>query len=223
MTMNHAREAACDVEIACARDAPSSPARARLRRHGAYMRTNGAVGARNIAQFMWGHIACRISTLMFAVADHKTPVGTIGGRDASRRTSSRAVVRYGGARPRHRSVGFRRRNLVREAEMPYTVATITPFESKDELDSGDYQVTLDAASPNSAGPRRRDSRANASTAAITASRLLLHRRRRRRAEGKRAAGARIRRHAHGLHGLIGRRAGLGDGLARSPPTPWKCR
>jgi carbon-monoxide dehydrogenase large subunit len=40
-------------------------------------------------------------------------------------------------------VEFRRRNLVREAEMPYTVATITPFESKDELDSGDYQVTLD--------------------------------------------------------------------------------
>jgi carbon-monoxide dehydrogenase large subunit len=27
--------------------------------------------------------------------------------------------------------------------MPYKVATIAPFESKDELDSGDYQVTLD--------------------------------------------------------------------------------
>ena len=40
-------------------------------------------------------------------------------------------------------VEFRRRNLVGEAEMPYTVATITPFESKDELDSGDYHVTLD--------------------------------------------------------------------------------
>jgi carbon-monoxide dehydrogenase large subunit len=32
---------------------------------------------------------------------------------------------------------------VREAEMPYTLATITPFESKDELDSGDYQAALD--------------------------------------------------------------------------------
>ena len=40
-------------------------------------------------------------------------------------------------------VEFRRRNLVREAEMPYTIATITPYESKDEFDSGDYQVTLD--------------------------------------------------------------------------------
>jgi carbon-monoxide dehydrogenase large subunit len=27
--------------------------------------------------------------------------------------------------------------------MPYQIATITPFESKDELDSGDYHATLD--------------------------------------------------------------------------------
>src|ERR1700721_4225558 len=38
---------------------------------------------------------------------------------------------------------FRRRNLVREADMPYQVASIAPFPSKDELDSGDYQVTLE--------------------------------------------------------------------------------
>src|SRR5260370_32019535 len=40
-------------------------------------------------------------------------------------------------------VEFRRRNLVSKREMPYPIATITPFESKDELDSGDYQATLD--------------------------------------------------------------------------------
>jgi carbon-monoxide dehydrogenase large subunit len=40
-------------------------------------------------------------------------------------------------------VEFRRRNLVSEAEMPYSVADIAPFESKDQLDSGDYQVTFD--------------------------------------------------------------------------------
>src|SRR5580692_7966701 len=55
MTMNHAREAACEVEIVCARDGTILG----LRGHafvdmGAYMRTNGAVGARNIAQFMSG-------------------------------------------------------------------------------------------------------------------------------------------------------------------------
>src|SRR5260370_5473109 len=40
-------------------------------------------------------------------------------------------------------VEFARRNLVSKREMPYPIATITPFESKDELDSGDYQATLD--------------------------------------------------------------------------------
>ncbi len=40
-------------------------------------------------------------------------------------------------------IEFRRRNLVSKAEMPYSIATITPFESKDEFDSGDYQATLD--------------------------------------------------------------------------------
>src|SRR2546429_4431720 len=39
-------------------------------------------------------------------------------------------------------VAFRRRNLVAKHEMPYPIATITPFESRDELDSGDYQATL---------------------------------------------------------------------------------
>ena len=55
MAMNHAREAEVDVEIACSRDGIILG----LRGHadvdmGAYMRTNGAVGARNIAQFMSG-------------------------------------------------------------------------------------------------------------------------------------------------------------------------
>ena len=55
MTINHAREAACEVEIACRRDGTILG----LRGHafvdmGAYMRTNGAVGARNVAQFMSG-------------------------------------------------------------------------------------------------------------------------------------------------------------------------
>src|SRR6202043_1414762 len=40
-------------------------------------------------------------------------------------------------------VAFRRRNLVAHKEMPYQIATITPFESKDEFDSGDYHATLD--------------------------------------------------------------------------------
>ncbi|HEY6258594.1 MAG TPA: molybdopterin cofactor-binding domain-containing protein, partial [Xanthobacteraceae bacterium] len=40
-------------------------------------------------------------------------------------------------------IELRRRNLVSKAEMPYAIATIRPYESKDAFDSGDYQVTLE--------------------------------------------------------------------------------
>jgi carbon-monoxide dehydrogenase large subunit len=146
MTMNHAREAACDIEIACDRDGTVRG----LRGHafvdmGAYMRTNGAVGARNIAQFMSGpYRVPNIDIDVSLVLTNKTPVGTYRGpgrfeTDFFRERLFEMAARDLGIDP----VEFRRRNLVREADMPYTLASIAPFESKDELDSGDYQVTLD--------------------------------------------------------------------------------
>jgi len=146
MCMNHAREAACDVEIACARDGIILG----LRGHafvdmGAYMRTNGAVGARNIAQFMSG--AYRVPNIDLDVSlllTNKTPVGTYRGPGRFETDFFRERLLDMAARDLGiDQVEFRRRNLVREADMPYKVATIAPFESKDELDSGDYQVTLD--------------------------------------------------------------------------------
>jgi aerobic carbon-monoxide dehydrogenase large subunit len=146
MTINHARESAVDIEIACRRDGTVLG----LRGHafvdmGAYMRTNGAVGARNIAQFMSG--AYRIPNIDIDVTllqTNKTPVGTYRGpgrfeTDFYRERLFDMVAGDLGID----QIEFRRRNLVRESDMPYKVATITPFESKDELDSGDYSVTLD--------------------------------------------------------------------------------
>jgi carbon-monoxide dehydrogenase large subunit len=146
MCMNHARESACDVEIACARDGTILG----LRGHafvdmGAYMRTNGAVGARNIAQFMSG--AYRVPNIDLDVSlllTNKTPVGTYRGPGRFETDFFRERLLDMAARDLGiDQVEFRRRNLVREADMPYKVATIAPFESKDELDSGDYQVTLE--------------------------------------------------------------------------------
>jgi carbon-monoxide dehydrogenase large subunit len=146
MCMNHAREAACDVEIACARDGTILG----LRGHafvdmGAYMRTNGAVGARNIAQFMSGpYRVANIDLDVSLLLTNKTPVGTYRGPGRFETDFFRERLLDMAARDLGiDQVEFRRRNLVREAEMPYQVATIAPFESKDELDSGDYQVTLD--------------------------------------------------------------------------------
>ena len=146
MCMNHAREAECDVEIACARDGTILG----LRGHayvdvGAYMRTNGAVGARNVAQFMSGPY--RIPNIDIDVAlqlSNKTPVGTYRGpgrfeTDFFRERLFDMVAQDLGLD----RVEFRRRNLVSRQEMPYSIATITPYESKDEFDSGDYRATLD--------------------------------------------------------------------------------
>jgi carbon-monoxide dehydrogenase large subunit len=146
MAMNHAREAECDIEIACTRDGIILGLRGHIFTDmGAYMRTNGAVGARNTAQFMSGPY--RIPDIDIDVAllmTNKTPVGTYRGpgrfeTDFFRERLLDMVADDLGLD----RVEFRRRNLVSVGEMPYRLATITPFESKDELDSGDYQMTLD--------------------------------------------------------------------------------
>jgi carbon-monoxide dehydrogenase large subunit len=146
MCMNHARQAECDVEIACTRDGTILG----LRGHayvdvGAYMRTNGAVGARNVAQFMSGPY--RIPSIDIDVAlelTNKTPVGTYRGPGRFETDFFRERFFDMVAQDLELDrVEFRRRNLVSLQEMPYPIATITPFESKDEFDSGDYHATLD--------------------------------------------------------------------------------
>ncbi len=146
MTLNHAREAECDVEIACTREGVVLG----LRGHayvdvGAYMRTNGAVGARNVAQFMSGpyrieNIDIDVSLLL----TNKTPVGTYRGPGRFETDFFRERLLDMVARDLNLDrVELRRRNLVTRDAMPYPIATISPYESKDELDSGDYQATLD--------------------------------------------------------------------------------
>jgi carbon-monoxide dehydrogenase large subunit len=146
MAMNHAREAEAEVEIACGRDGMILG----LRGHtytdmGAYMRTNGAVGSRNVAQFMSGPYRIpNIDVDVTLFMTNKTPVGTYRGpgrfeTDFFRERLFDMVAKDLGID----RVDFRRRNLVAESEMPYAIATINPFESKDQFDSGDYQITLD--------------------------------------------------------------------------------
>jgi len=145
MATQHARDADCEVEIACARDGTILG----LRGHaycdvGAYIRTNGLVAPRNIAQFMSGpyripniHIE---SSVQFS---NKTPSGTYRGpgryeTDFFRERLFDLVARDLGMD----RVEFRRRNLVTKAQMPYHIAHITPYEADTEYDSGNYASTL---------------------------------------------------------------------------------
>ncbi len=146
MTANHARETECEVEIAATTDGRILGLRGRSwTDNGAYIRTNGSVAPRNVAQFMSGPYDIEnIALSTIQLTTNKTPAGTY-----------RGPGRFEGDFVRERlidlmakdlgidRVEIRRRNLVRETQMPYGLATITPYESATELDGGDYRELLD--------------------------------------------------------------------------------
>jgi carbon-monoxide dehydrogenase large subunit len=146
MSLSHARDMECDLEIACTRDGSVLA----LRGHaytdlGAYVRTNGATASRNISQILSGpyrvpHV--RVDVTM--VITNKTPSGTYRGpgrfeSDFCReRLFDMVAADLGLDR-----VEFRRRNLIAEADMPYPLAKVHVLDIVSECDSGDYQMTLD--------------------------------------------------------------------------------
>ena len=143
---NHAREAECELEIACDRDGTILGLRGHaFTDQGAYIRTNGPTAARNIAQVLTGpyripNVRIEVSLLM----TNKTPAGTYRGpgrfeADFFReRLFDIAAGELGIDR-----VAFRRRNLIAEADMPYPLLTVSPLNIESETDSGDYRITLD--------------------------------------------------------------------------------
>ena len=142
----HARDAECEIEIACARDGAILGLRGTAYCDvGAYIRTNGLVAPRNIAQFFSGPY--RIANIHMESSvqfTNKTPSGTYRGpgryeADFFRERLFDIVAADLGID----RVEFRRRNLVPKSAMPYAVAQITPYEAVTEYDSGNYVSTLD--------------------------------------------------------------------------------
>jgi aerobic carbon-monoxide dehydrogenase large subunit len=146
MALNHARDAECQLEIACAHDGSILA----LRGHGytdvgAYVRTVGATASRNLAQIISGayripHVHMEVTLLL----TNKTPSGTYRGpgrfeADFCRERLFDMAATDLGIDP----VEFRRRNLIVEADMPYSLATVQVLDIATECDSGDYQMTLD--------------------------------------------------------------------------------
>ena len=146
LSMNHARDAECEIEIACSTDGKIVALRAHaLVDLGAYVRTVGATAARNIIQVLPGPYRIPdITAEVELLITNKTPSGTYRGpgrceADFFReRLFDMAAKDLGIDR-----VEFRRRNLLTAAEMPYPLPTVTPLNIATETDSGDYHVTLD--------------------------------------------------------------------------------
>jgi carbon-monoxide dehydrogenase large subunit len=143
---NHARDVACELEIACDADGTILALRGHATADvGAYLRTNGATGARNTAQILSGpyrvpHTHMRVSLLV----TNKTPVGTYRGpgrfeADFFRERLFDMAANDLGIDP----VEFRRRNLIAEREMPYPLARVVELDLASETDSGDYRITFE--------------------------------------------------------------------------------
>jgi carbon-monoxide dehydrogenase large subunit len=146
MTANHARDIECDVEIAVSRDGKFLGLRGQVWADiGAYVRTNGSVGPRNVAQYMSGPYCIEnIDLKSTMLTTNKTPSGTYRGpgryeTDFARERMIDLVARD----LKIDRVELRRRNLVSDAQMPYPLASITPYDSSTELDSGDYHAVFD--------------------------------------------------------------------------------
>ncbi|MCA6106732.1 xanthine dehydrogenase family protein molybdopterin-binding subunit [Bradyrhizobium cenepequi] len=146
MSANHARDIECDVEFAVSRDGRFIGLRGQIWADiGAYIRTNGSVGPRNVAQFMSGpycieHIDLKSSML----TTNKTPCGTYRGPGRYETDFIRErMIDLVAQDLKIDRVELRRRNLVADAQMPYPLASITPYDSSTELDSGDYHAVFD--------------------------------------------------------------------------------
>jgi aerobic carbon-monoxide dehydrogenase large subunit len=146
LATNHARDAECDLEIACNRDGTILGLRGHAATdQGAYIRTNGPTQARNIAQVLSGpyripNIRIDVSLMM----TNKTPTGTYRGPGRFEADFFRERLFDIAARELSMDrVEFRRRNLIAEAEMPYRLATVEPLGIASETDSGNYRSTLD--------------------------------------------------------------------------------
>ena len=146
MAMNHARETEADLEIACQRDGTIIALRGEVHTDmGAYMRTNGAVGARNAPQFVTGPYRVphhKVNSHLWMT--NKTPVGTYRGPGRFEGCFyMERLLDMVAADLNIDRIELRRRNLIGKAEHPYKLATAQPTNAHDQTNSGDYQATLD--------------------------------------------------------------------------------
>ncbi|HET9715975.1 MAG TPA: xanthine dehydrogenase family protein molybdopterin-binding subunit [Pseudolabrys sp.] len=146
LATNHSREIDCELEIACRRDGTILGMRGRIYGDmGAYIRTNGGVVPAKAAQFLHGPY--RVKNLKVDVAafmTSKTPVGTYRAPGRFEANFFRERLFDMAARDLDIDpIQFRRKNLITESELPYSIGQLVPYETPTEYDSGDYHAAFD--------------------------------------------------------------------------------
>ena len=147
--ITHAREAECDLEIACTREGDILALRGTASFDiGAYIRPNGMTAPRNLAQMIPGPYRIRhLHMGVHLLVSNKTPSGSYRGpgrfeADFFReRLMDMAAHDLGIDR-----IEFRRRNLLTEADMPFHLGNVLPYNRDGgTTDTGDYRIALDRA------------------------------------------------------------------------------
>jgi carbon-monoxide dehydrogenase large subunit len=146
LAVTHARDVAADLEIACTQDGRILGMRGDMHMNvGAYFRTSTPIAPRNVGQFVPGPYrvpayAAKVGVMM----SNKSPSGTYRGpgrfeSDFFRERMFDLVAEDLGID----RVEFRRRNLLREDELPRQFPAVEPNPVVTELDSGAYEHVLD--------------------------------------------------------------------------------
>ncbi|MDB5634122.1 MAG: carbon-monoxide dehydrogenase [Tardiphaga sp.] len=148
MAINHSRDVACELSIACRRDGTMLGLRgAVFSDMGAYIRTNGGVVPAKAAQFLPGpyripNVSVSVETFMTS----KTPVGTYRGPGRFEANFFRERLIDMVALDLGIDVAeIRRKNLITEAELPYPIDGLVPYEGPTSYDTGNYVEVFERA------------------------------------------------------------------------------
>jgi carbon-monoxide dehydrogenase large subunit len=145
---NHSREVDCEIEIACRCDGTILGIRGHVYSDmGAYIRTNGGVVPAKAAQFIPGPYRIHaVALTVEAFVTSKTPVGTLRAPGRFEANFFRERLLDMVARDlRLDPAEFRRKNLIKEAELPFHTGKLVPYEPETDFDTGDYHATFDRA------------------------------------------------------------------------------
>ena len=146
--INHSRDVACELSIACRSDGTFVGLRGKVFSDmGAYIRTNGGVVPAKAAQFLPGPYRIpNVGVSVEAFLTSKTPVGTYRGPGRfeanffRERLIDMVAVDLG-----NDPAEIRRKNLITEEELPYSIDGLVPYEGPTAYDTGDYPAAFERA------------------------------------------------------------------------------
>ncbi|QND72451.1 xanthine dehydrogenase family protein molybdopterin-binding subunit [Tardiphaga robiniae] len=148
MAINHSRDIACELSLACRSDGMMLGLRGRVFADmGAYIRTNGGVVPAKAAQFLPGPYRIpHVSVSVEAFMTNKTPVGTYRGPGRFEANFFRERLIDMAAMDLGIDIAeFRRKNLITEQELPYPIDGLVPYEGPTSYDTGDYVGVFERA------------------------------------------------------------------------------